>query len=191
MPVVCGGWDCRECQAPGTPILDRIWRPSVVFAARTPAGVSKLGVTFHRAFKQSTPRQPCEDWAVIDWFRLLSHCLGRAGRHRRTGTESLFSTPIPPFTVVGLQLKNVGCEISDNMKPWLAFRSDGAYPRPEGRGIAPVPLINYMYGALADAVRRGGSAWTGPAPADGVFERRSSIREPVCRWSGRSARESV
>jgi len=34
-----------------------------------------------------------ENRAVIDWFRLLLGCLGRAGRHRRTGRESLCPQP--------------------------------------------------------------------------------------------------
>ncbi|MES3160327.1 MAG: hypothetical protein PPP55_02000, partial [Halorubrum sp.] len=41
----CGGWDCWECQAPGTLILHRMWTPRVVFASGSPADFDGLGVT--------------------------------------------------------------------------------------------------------------------------------------------------
>ena len=40
------GWDCWECQAPGTPILGRVLTPSVVFATGSLADFDGLGVTF-------------------------------------------------------------------------------------------------------------------------------------------------
>ena len=40
------GWDCWECQAPGTPIFHHIRTPGVVFATGSPADLSRLGVTF-------------------------------------------------------------------------------------------------------------------------------------------------
>jgi len=49
----CGGCDCWECQAPGTPILHRVRTPGVVFASGSPAEFTGLGVTFCGAFKQS------------------------------------------------------------------------------------------------------------------------------------------
>ena len=49
----CRGWDCWECQAPGTPILHRIRTPEVVFALGSPADFDRLGVTFCGAFEQS------------------------------------------------------------------------------------------------------------------------------------------
>jgi hypothetical protein len=43
------GWNCWECQAPGTPILDRV-RPSWLFLpGEGRVGVNGLGVTLNRA----------------------------------------------------------------------------------------------------------------------------------------------
>ena len=49
----CGGWDCWECQAPGTPILYRVRTPNVVFSLGSPVDFCGLGVTFCAVFKQS------------------------------------------------------------------------------------------------------------------------------------------
>lgn len=49
----CIGWGCWECQAHGTPLLDRVGSPGVGFATGTPTSVGGLGVTFLRACKQS------------------------------------------------------------------------------------------------------------------------------------------
>jgi len=83
MLVVCGGWDCWECQAPGTPILRRVRTLGVVFATESPADFDRLGVTF-LACNSQLRADSAKNRAVINWFRLLSHCLGRTGRHRRT-----------------------------------------------------------------------------------------------------------
>ena len=40
------GWNCRECQAPGTPILRRVRISGVVSARGSPADFDGLGVTF-------------------------------------------------------------------------------------------------------------------------------------------------
>ena len=53
--------DCSPCQVAVTPILGRIWRPSVVFATGTPAGVSGLGGTFWIASSSRHVGTPVED----------------------------------------------------------------------------------------------------------------------------------
>ncbi len=78
---------------------------------------------------------------VIDWFRLLLGCLGRAGRHRRTGRESLRSQPDSYSNRVSPADFNVSIQISVGLHHADRFPSDGAYPRPSGRGIAPVQRI--------------------------------------------------
>ena len=54
--------------------------------------------------QQSTPRQSCEDWAVIDWVRLLGDCLGRTGRYRRAGGNRSIPTRFLPAWRVVYQL---------------------------------------------------------------------------------------
>jgi len=111
------GWDCWECQAPGTPIFHRIRTPEVVFALGSPADFDRLGVTFCGAYSSRAPhrfiigtdRSP--DWFRLLWFenrrvsssresKILerSHCLGRTGRHRRTGRNRSVPSLIPIYT---------------------------------------------------------------------------------------------
>ena len=83
--------------SPDTPILHRIRTPGVGCATGSPADFGGLGVTFvvlpavgHlRRFIGGPDRSP-------DWFRLLLGCLGRAGRHRRTGGNRSVPSLIPP-----------------------------------------------------------------------------------------------
>jgi hypothetical protein len=74
--VVCGGWDCWECQAPGTPILCRVRTPGVVFATGSPADFDGLGVTFvvlpavgHRigSLEEPTVHPTGSDYCLIAW----------------------------------------------------------------------------------------------------------------------------
>ncbi len=115
----CGGWDCWECQAPGTPILYRVRTPRVVCASGSPADFNRLGVTFcgaygsralHR-FILGTDRSP-------DWFRLLSYCLGRTGRHRRTDRNRSVSDLIPIQAYDCLSVQATDCQVFD----WLSLR---------------------------------------------------------------------
>ena len=149
MLVVCGGWDCWECQAPGTPILGHIRTPGVVYATGSPADFDGLGVTFvvlpssralHR-FIVGTDRSP-------GWFRILPRYCGRTGRLRRTGRNPLRSNRF-------LHLSRAACHLNVSVgssgqayRRWSASLSDGAYPRRERRGIAPVPPITLLETAL-------------------------------------------
>ena len=139
MLVVCGGWDCWECQAPGTPILGHIRTPGVVYATGSPADFDGLGVTFvvlpssralHR-FIVGTDRSP-------GWFRILPRYCGRTGRLRRTGRNPLRSNRF-------LHLSRAACHLNVSVgssgqayRRWSASLSDGAYPRPQKSEISDV-----------------------------------------------------
>ena len=107
MLVACDGWDRRECQTPGTPILNRV-RPSRLFSPdEGRVGVNGLGVTLSRAYSSQLRDRLCENRAGIDWFRLLLSCLGRAGRHRRTGGNRSVPSLIPAFRMGCLPLQRM------------------------------------------------------------------------------------
>jgi hypothetical protein len=57
------------------------------------------------------------------------------------GSESAPFRPIPALQYGGLSLKHPRGKLRAAVRTWTASGSDGAYPRPEGRGIAPVPHI--------------------------------------------------
>ena len=97
MLVVCDEWARWECQTPGTPILNHV-RPSWLFLPdEDRVGVNGLGVTLSRAYSSQLRDRLCENRAGIDWFRLLLSCLGRTGRHRRTGGNRSVPSLIPAF----------------------------------------------------------------------------------------------
>ena len=64
----------------------------------------------HR-FMRGTDRSP-------DWVRLLSDCLGRTGRHRRTGGNRSVPSLIPPYISNRLSLEVTDCQVSE----WLLSR---------------------------------------------------------------------
>jgi len=117
----CGcGWDCWRCQAAGTPtpILDHIRRPSasVVFAAGTPAGVSKLGVTFCGVFKQSgtASASASVQYRNRPFTRLVPMIVLLLGADRPPSSdwrESLCFQPIPVLSRGCLPIKCMCFEI--------------------------------------------------------------------------------
>ena len=63
MLVVCDEWDRRECQTPGTPILNHV-RPSRLFLPdEGRMGVNGLGVTSSRAYSSQLRDRLCENRA--------------------------------------------------------------------------------------------------------------------------------
>ncbi len=99
----CGGHGLWRVGLLGVPSpwysYPRPWSTLVVGCARRgSSGLRQTRSYVPWCFQQSTPRHPCEGWAVIDWFRLLSDCLGRAGRHRRTGGNHSIPCRIPPLS---------------------------------------------------------------------------------------------
>jgi len=73
-----------------TPILDRVGRPSVVFATGTPAGVSRVGGIVVLAFS-SQHRHTLLECAFTDWP--FGYCLvvwgGQAAYEGRFGIRSV------------------------------------------------------------------------------------------------------
>jgi hypothetical protein len=144
----CGGWDCWECQAPGTPILHRVRTPRVIFASGSPADFDGLGVTFCGAYSSralhrfiiGTDRSP-------DWFRLLSYCLGRTGRHRRTDQNRSVPNLIPTYTYNCLSPQATDCQISEWLLQRSLILSCRIHPAAEAAGIL-LELYNRAAGAL-------------------------------------------
>ncbi len=105
--------------------------------------------------QRSTPRQFCGNRAVIYWFRLLSDCLGRTGRHR--GSDGNRSPPIRILCcrhdagLLGSACRKLGLVVSRGLTPkrrrvstpsttWDCASSTYNWPLdilhlPEGRGI--------------------------------------------------------
>ena len=86
--------DCWRCQTAVTPILDRVWRPSVVFATGTPEGVSRVGGIVVLAFS-SRHRHTLRGYAFTDCR--FGYCLVTwADRPPpKDGSESAPFRPIP------------------------------------------------------------------------------------------------
>ena len=99
--------DCWSCQVTVTPILGRVWRPSVVFATGTPAGVSGLGGTFWVASSSRHVGTPFEDVSFTGC--LFGYCLVTwADRPPpKDGSESAPFRQIPTFRYGGLSLKHL------------------------------------------------------------------------------------
>ena len=76
------------------------------------------------------------------WFRILPRYCGRTGRLRRTGRNPLCSDRFLLLDTAACHLNPTVGHSDQACEQWTASRSDGAYPRPEVRGIAPVPLIS-------------------------------------------------
>ena len=133
--------DCWPCQVAVTPILGRVWRPGVVFATGTPAGVNGLGGTFWVASSSRHVGTPFEDVSFTGCP--FGYCLVTwADRPPpQDGSESAPFRPIPTFWYDSLSLKHLRGKLSPALARWSGARSDGAYPRPEDRGIAPVQSI--------------------------------------------------
>ena len=75
-----------------------------------------------------------------DWFRLLSHCLGRTGRHRRIDRNRSVPGLIPIQIYDCLSFYATDCQISG----WLSLRglvqNCRIHPAAEAAGILLVPL---------------------------------------------------
>ena len=89
-----------------------------------------------RRFIVGTDRPP-------DWFRILSHCFGRTGRLRRTVRNPLRSDRFLSVNTAACHLNAPVGNSGQAFERWSVSLSDGAYPRPEGRGIAPAPPITW------------------------------------------------
>ncbi|GAA0271323.1 hypothetical protein GCM10009000_103920 [Halobacterium noricense] len=87
--------DCWQCQPAGTPILNRVWRPRVVLATGTPAGVNGVGGIVWFALSSRHVGTPVEDVAFTDCS--FGYCLVTwADRPPpKDGSESAPFRPIP------------------------------------------------------------------------------------------------
>ena len=139
------GWDCWDAKPPvllssvmfGLPVL---FVPRGVQQTSSDSELLSVVLPGSRALRQfivGTDRSR-------DWFRLLSHCWGRAGRLRRTGRNSLRSDRFLLLDAMACHLNSTVENSDQACEQWTASQSDGAYPRPEGHGIAPVPLTTTM-----------------------------------------------
>ena len=90
--------------------------------------------SYFLCLQQSTPHRLCENRAVIDWFRLLLGCLGRAGRHRRTGGSRSVPTRFL-LLLRGVCHFNVRTEISGWLSNRRCERSCRIHPAAEAAGV--------------------------------------------------------
>ena len=142
--------DCWPCQVAGTPILDRIGCPGVVLATGTPAGVSRVGGVVvlalssrHRHTLRACTFTDCpfgycrpRDFVSRDHEnRRFSNDL------RRTVRNPLRSDRFLHYCRAACQLNVTAGNSIQAFGRWKVSQCDGAYPRPEGRGIAPVQHI--------------------------------------------------
>jgi len=151
--------DCWPCQVAVTPILDRVGRPGVIFSTETLAGVSGLGVTFSSASSSRHVGTSFEDVRSPTTLPDITSLCGRTGRRPRDSVsrdhENLrFSNDLrrtvqnPLRSDRFLPTNTAACHLNASIPKLRALSngdllpSDGAYPRRERRGIAPVQLIS-------------------------------------------------
>ncbi len=151
--------DCWRCQTAVTPILDRVWRPGGKNNTGTPAGVSGVGGIVSRTLSSRHMGTPFEDVAFtarssdtivreteslvitkICDFRTTS-LRGRTGRLRRTVRNPLRSDRFLQYCNASCHLNAGILKLKRGRRMWILSQADGAYPRPEGRGIAPAQPI--------------------------------------------------
>lgn len=132
--------DCWRCQAAGTPIFDRVWRPGVVFASGTPAGVHRVGDIVVLALS-SQHRHTLLECAFTDCR--FGYCLvawadrppPKAVRTPLRSDRFLFSSTA--VCHLNVTVRNSGVVL----ERWVVTTTDGAYPCRQRRGIAPVQPI--------------------------------------------------
>jgi hypothetical protein len=78
------GWNCWECQAPGTPILDRVRPPWLFLPGEGRVGVNGLGVTLNRACNSQLRSYSVRIRRSSTGSDYCSVAWGGGGRHRRT-----------------------------------------------------------------------------------------------------------
>ena len=138
--------DCWPCQVAVTPILDRVRRPSVGFATRTPAGVSGLGGILFRSLSSrhrhtllacaftDCPLGYClVMWADRPWFEnrrfsSLRKSAALSNDLRRTGRNPLRSDRFLPYDRSDCQLNVTVRNSGEASERWTVSTSDGAYP---------------------------------------------------------------
>jgi len=133
--------DCWQCQTAVTPILDRVRRPGVVLATGTQAGVSGVGGIVVLAFSSRHVDTPFKDVRSPTVLSDTASLRGRTGRLRRTVRNPLCSDRFLSVNTAACYLNVPVGNSGQAFERWNVSLSDGAYPRPEGRGIAPAPPI--------------------------------------------------
>jgi hypothetical protein len=97
--------DCWECQAPGTPILDRV-RPSWLFVpSEGRVGGNGLGVTLCRAYSRQRRSNPVRVRRSVTGFNYCLVAWGGVARYWRTRRNRSVPSLIPPVTTIPYQLK--------------------------------------------------------------------------------------
>ncbi|ERG88306.1 MAG: hypothetical protein J07HX5_00450 [halophilic archaeon J07HX5] len=140
--------DCWRCQTAVTPILNRVRRPCVGFATGTPAGVSRVGGLSCSLSAVGTGTRfshVCSPTALSDTASLR----GWTGHLRRTVRNPLRSDRFLSYDRSAYQLNVTTGNSRQACEQWTVSTTDGAYPRPEGRGIAPVRRITRPWGLCA------------------------------------------
>gem|GEM_PF-5864432 len=140
--------DCWQCQTAGTPILNRVRRPCVGFATGTPAGVSRVGGIILLAFSS---RHGHTLLACVFTDCSFGYCLVTwvDGHLRRTVRNPLRSDRFLSYDRSAYQLNVTVGNSGQACEQWTVSTTDGAYPRPSGRGIAPVRRITRPWGLCA------------------------------------------